>query len=138
MASLASRICRTLSMRPMVARGTDIDPASAQEAGAHEEGPRGGHHPGAFGSAGSAQTSTSGAGAGSSADFCGPAPFSGTSLTNTAATSATTATIEPSRNAECVPAETAYWYASRPGSGSFSRLFASSRADCSVTLEPSD
>ncbi len=63
--------------------------------------------------------------------------MSGTSFTNTEATSATTATTEPSRNAECVPAETAYWYASRAATGSFARLAASSCADCSVTLEPS-
>ncbi len=57
-------------------------------------------------------------------------------MTNTAAASAATATAAPSRNAECVPAETAYWYASRAASGSFARLAASSCADCSVTFEP--
>ncbi len=46
--------------------------------------------------------------AGPSAAF-GPAPLSGTSFTKTAATSARTATTEPSRNAPWVPEDTACW-----------------------------
>lgn len=53
---------------------------------------------------------TAAAGAPSSVfPFLGPSPFSGTSLTNTAAASAITAITAPSRNAEWVPEETAYW-----------------------------
>jgi anti-sigma regulatory factor (Ser/Thr protein kinase) len=58
---------------------------------------------GAFAVAGSPSPS-----AGVSASF-GPAPLSGTSFTKTAATSARTATTEPSRNAVWVPADTACW-----------------------------
>lgn len=58
---------------------------------------------GAFAGVGSSSPS-----AGDSAGF-GPAPFSGTSFTNTAATRARTATTEPSRNAPWVPADTACW-----------------------------
>lgn len=57
---------------------------------------------GAFAAAGSSPS------AGASAAL-GPAPFSGTSFTKTAATSARTATAEPSRNAPWVPEDTACW-----------------------------
>ncbi len=44
-----------------------------------------------------------------SAGAAGPAPRSGTSLTNQAAAKPSTAMAAPSRNAECVPAATACW-----------------------------
>lgn len=43
------------------------------------------------------------------AGAAGPAPRSGTSLTNQAAAKPSTAMAAPSRNAECVPAATACW-----------------------------
>lgn len=63
-------------------------------------------------------------------------PLSGTSLTQSAARNAMTATAEPSRKAEWVPAETAYWYAARVEASSFARLAASSWAPCSAAPSP--
>ncbi len=112
---------RTVGVRVRRQGGSATEPLSDRpppHRGAHDEAPGRTEPPGGLvrdGTAGQTVSGTAFASAGSlppsdgASDAFGPAPLSGTSLTKTAATRASTATTEPSRNAPWVPADTACW-----------------------------